>query len=117
MSKTTREISQPGEGSINPAGATIALPHEPAPHDDPIEFPALPTEVALFVDAGAAWTADESPRLVFARDSDERVPVFSAGIALRTLVLGALPIELYWAKPFQRPDESGVFGFVIAPGW
>ena len=44
MSKTTREISQPGEGSINPAGATIALPHEPAPHDDPIEFPALPVE-------------------------------------------------------------------------
>ncbi|HVS01649.1 MAG TPA: BamA/TamA family outer membrane protein [Thermoanaerobaculia bacterium] len=82
-----------------------------------IELPALPTELALFFDGGAAWTADQSPELTFDQDSLERVPVFSAGIAARILLLGALPIELYYAVPFQRPEESGVFGIVITPGW
>ena len=80
-------------------------------------FRAMPTELALFVDGGVAWTENQSPELVFEEDSTARVPVFSAGISVRTLLLGALPLEFFYAIPFQRPDESGVFGFTIAPGW
>jgi hypothetical protein len=82
-----------------------------------IKLRSLPTELALFADAGAAWTQGETPRWTFDRNSIERVPVVSAGIAARILLLGALPLEFYYAKPFQRPDESGVWGFLITPGW
>jgi len=82
-----------------------------------IKLRSLPTELALFADVGAAWTADESVRWSFDRDAADRVPVASAGIAARILLLGALPLEFYYAKPFQRPQESGVFGFLITPGW
>jgi hypothetical protein len=81
------------------------------------KVPWLPTELALFADAGAAWTRGDSPRWVFKRNSSDRVPVVSAGIAARILLLGALPLEFYVAKPFQRPQENLVYGFLIAPGW
>lgn len=81
------------------------------------EFPAAPTELALFVDAGAAWSSGQSVKLRFERDSAERIPVFSAGIALRSTVLGALPIEIYYAHPFQRPRKDSVFRFWIGVGW
>jgi WD40 repeat protein len=77
---------------------------------------ALPMELALFADAGAAWSDEQSLDLRFARDTIDRVPVSSAGVALR-VVLGFFPIQLYYALPFQRPEEGGTFGFVIAPGW
>jgi hypothetical protein len=54
---------------------------------------------------------------MFERDTAMHVLVFSAGVALRTVVLGALPIEVYYAHPYQRPDDDSVFGFRIAVGW
>jgi hypothetical protein len=42
--------------------------------------------------------------------------VFSVGVGLRIL-LSYIPIEIYAAKPFQRPDEQVVYGFNIIPGW
>jgi hypothetical protein len=82
-----------------------------------VDFRFLPTELALFADVGAAWTQAEKPRWSFDREASDRVPVASAGVAARILLLGALPLEFYYARPFQRPRESGVFGFLIAPGW
>lgn len=82
-----------------------------------IEFPYLPTELSLFADGGLAWSADAEPVLEFARNSDERVPVFSSGIAARINILGALITQFYWAHPFQRPGKDSVFGFVVAAGW
>ncbi len=82
-----------------------------------IQLRSLPTELALFADVGAAWSQDESVRWSFDQEATDRVPVASAGVAARILLLGALPLELYYAKPFQRPHESGVFGFLITPGW
>ena len=76
----------------------------------------LPTELVGFVDAGAAWTAAESAKIRFQTNSNERVPVVSAGIATRIL-LSYIPIELYYAHPFQRPGRNWVFGFNIIPGW
>jgi len=76
----------------------------------------VPTELVGFVDAGAAWTANESAKIRFQTNSNERVPVVSAGIATRIL-LSYIPIELYYAHPFQRPGRNWVFGFNIIPGW
>ena len=82
-----------------------------------VELPWLPTELAAFVDAGTAWTADESPELAFVESSLERIPVFSAGITARVLLGGFAVLEFYYAVPFQRPSEEHVTGFVISPGW
>jgi hypothetical protein len=49
--------------------------------------------------------------------SIERVPVVSAGIAARVLLGGFAVLQFYYAKPFQRPEDDWVTGFVIAPGW
>ncbi len=82
-----------------------------------INFPVLPTEFALFFDGGTAWTAKESPRLKWATRSNERIPVFSAGAALRFNIFNVLIPQIYYAFPFQRPEKTGVFGFVLALGW
>jgi Tol biopolymer transport system component len=76
----------------------------------------VPTEVAPFVDAGVAWGAHEHPTLQFQTHSEQRVPVVSAGVSIRML-LSYIPLEFYWAKPFQRPGKGLVFGFNIIPGW
>lgn len=81
------------------------------------ELPFLPTELSAFVDAGAAWTKDSTPDVRFDRNTTDRVPVVSAGISARLLLGGFAVLEFYYAKPFQRPDESWVTGFTISPGW
>lgn len=81
------------------------------------EVPFAPTEAAFFIDVGAAWNAGESIELDFDASASERTPVASTGIALRSLLLGALPIELYYARPLQRRAEDAVLGFRIATGW
>ncbi len=82
-----------------------------------INFPYLPTELALFFDGGVAWTADESPEFKLKEKSKERIPVFSTGMAVRVNLFGALVGQVYYAIPFQRPQKDGLFGFVIALGW
>ncbi|MDX1660569.1 MAG: DPP IV N-terminal domain-containing protein [Gemmatimonadota bacterium] len=82
-----------------------------------IEGGFLPTELALFVDGGVAWTEDESPEFAFESESVDRIPVFSVGSSLRFNVFGRLVGEFYWAYPFQRPDTGGQFGFQLVPGW
>lgn len=77
----------------------------------------FPTEIALFADGGAAWTSDESPELSFDTESSERIPVFSAGGALRLNLFGSLVAEVFYAYPFQRPEAGWQWGFQIAPGW
>lgn len=76
----------------------------------------LPTEIFGFADVGAAWTENQTPELKWATRTNERVPVASVGLGLRIL-LSYIPIEVYAAKPFQRPDEQIVYGFNIIPGW
>ena len=80
------------------------------------DAPFLPTEVFAFADAGAAWSKGDDLELSFETDTAARVPVFSVGAGLRIL-LSYIPIEIYAAKPFQRPNEDIVYGFNIIPGW
>lgn len=77
----------------------------------------LPTEFVVFADGGAAWSKGQTPKLKYTTSpTAERVPVFSAGVAARIL-LAYIPLEIYYAKPFQRPDQGWSVGFNISPGW
>jgi hypothetical protein len=82
-----------------------------------IEFRFLPTELAVFLDAGTAWSAHQAPHLLFATRSTERIPVVSTGVAVRVLIAGLAVAQVYVAKPFQRPRQGVVAGIVISPGW
>jgi Tol biopolymer transport system component len=77
----------------------------------------LPTDLAFFLDAGTAWSKGQTPELRFDRSSIERVPVVSAGVSARLLLGGFAVLEFYYAKPFQRPRQGWVTGFLISPGW
>ncbi|HSJ64437.1 MAG TPA: BamA/TamA family outer membrane protein [Gemmatimonadaceae bacterium] len=82
-----------------------------------LETRFLPVEIAPFLDAGAAWTRSDGPKLEFSRKSLERVPVVSAGVSTRLNLFGYAVIEIYYAHPFQRPEKGWHFGFNLAPGW
>jgi outer membrane protein assembly factor BamA len=83
-----------------------------------IPFRYLPTTLAPFVDAGVTWTGDEGPDFTFERKSDDTtIPVVSTGVAARFNILGALLLEAYYARPFQRRDTTWELGFRISPGF
>ena len=70
----------------------------------------------LFTDAGVAWSQGQHPRVKFETKTSDRVPSVSSGVGAR-LLLSYIPLEFYWAKPYQRPKSGWVFGFNIIPGW
>jgi Tol biopolymer transport system component len=82
-----------------------------------ISSPLPPIEIAPFVDAGVAWTKSSGPVFDFSSTSGDRTPVVSTGIASRINLFGFAVFEVYYAHPFQRPGRSGVWGFVLQPGW
>ena len=83
-----------------------------------LSLPFLPTEIAPFIDAGAAWNAGDNVSWRFDRtNTSDRIPVFSAGITSRFNLLGFAVIEMYWVHPFQRLGRSSYFGFNFLPGW
>ncbi len=82
-----------------------------------LRSPLFPVDIAPFVDGAVVWSRGDSPSLQFARESSERIPVFSAGVSARANLFGYAVVEVYYAKPFQRPDKNWVFGFQLAPGW
>lgn len=99
------------------ASAEVRLPFLGNEQLGLISFPWVPTDLNLFADGGVAWTSDDLPTLDFEQDTNERVPVFSAGASGRFNILGALVLEIYYAYPFQRPERGGHFGWMIMPGW
>ncbi len=83
-----------------------------------VDFPYLGTDLVGFFDAGLAWTNASTPVFRISGGTTERVPVFSAGAAVRINVLGAFVLQIYWAYPFQRPEKTeGEWGFFIGTGW
>jgi hypothetical protein len=80
-------------------------------------FPYLPTELSVFTDAGVAWSAESAPVFELDRDSEKRIPVVSAGVSARMNLLGSLILEVFYAKPFQRPVKGGFVGVHLLPGW
>jgi hypothetical protein len=77
------------------------------------------TELALFFDAGVAWTANTRPTLDINDTSDNvRFPVFSTGLSLRVNLFGAMILEPYYAFPFHRDGiQGGILGLNFIPGW
>jgi len=78
----------------------------------------IPTELFAFTDAGIAWSPGDHPKFSITTNgnSTDRIPSLSVGGGAR-LLLSYIPLEFYWAKPFQRPTQGWTFGFNIIPGW
>jgi Tol biopolymer transport system component len=98
------------------ANAEVRVPLLGVPEFGLLNFPFLPTELTAFVDAGLAWTSDESPVFTW-DDPTARTPVVSAGLSTRVNLMGFAVVEIYYAYPFQRPDRGFHLGFNLAPGW
>jgi hypothetical protein len=78
----------------------------------------LPIDIAPFFDAGVAWTRAQEPTLRWGEGNEAaRIPVFSAGLSSRVNLFGMFVLELFYARPFQRPGRGGIFGWQLAPGW
>jgi hypothetical protein len=73
----------------------------------------VPVEVALFTDAGVAWTKSDRPTFL----GGDRAPVSSAGVTLRANVFGFAVGQFDFAYPFQRPGRGWVWSFSLAPGF
>jgi outer membrane protein assembly factor BamA len=77
-----------------------------------------PIEIAPFVDAGVAWSGSSAASWRFDASSLDRTPVMSAGITSRINLFGAAIVEIYYARPYNRPGQTGgIWGFALQPGW
>ena len=99
------------------AGAELRIPLFGTEQLGLIKTPLFPIDIAPFFDMGLAWSKGESPSFTFQTRSNERIPVFSAGVSARANLFGFAVVEVFYAHPFQRPDKDWVLGFQLAPGW
>jgi Tol biopolymer transport system component len=85
----------------------------------PFKSKVLFTELALFADAGIAWTSSTNPTLKWDPESPtDRVPFLSTGLSLRLNLFGLMVIEPYYALPWRIDHfANGVFGVNFSPGW
>jgi len=91
-----------------------------------VNFPYLPTEFIVFGDAGVAWTNEDLQSFTFSTSTPfdgtgqtgtvAARPVYSTGVAARFNVLGAVILETFYARTFQRARDWN-FGLVLKPGW
>ena len=81
-----------------------------------IPFNFLPLEIAPFIDAGAAWTKEQSVRFAFDRETLDR----GSGLQLWDERAGE-PVRLRRTRGVLRvpdpPEEGWHWGFNFAPGW
>ena len=95
-----------------------------------LRFPYLPTELVLFTDAGVAWTGEDLRSFTFTTTVPEEAagatgdalrplqarPVVSSGMSARINLLGAVVLEMFYARTFQRTRDWD-FGIILRPGW
>ena len=86
---------------LRPFGVTSAM------------YGPLPVEVALFTDAGVAWTKADRPTFW----GGNRPPVASAGVTFRANLMGVAIGQFDFAYPFQRPGRGWVWSFSLTPGF
>lgn len=84
-----------------------------------IKSNALYTELAIFTDAGIAWTDEHGPTLSWHPDNEnQRIPFVSSGISLRINLFGMIVLEPYVAVPYQIGGFNAInWGFNFMPGW
>lgn len=77
------------------------------------------TELAIFTDAGIAWTKDNMPTLAWhPSHKEQRIPFVSSGISLRINLFGMIVLEPYIAVPYQIGGFSAInWGMNFMPGW
>jgi hypothetical protein len=73
----------------------------------------FPIELAVFGDAGVAWTSDLSPSFA----GGERDFVRSAGLAFRVNLFGYAIAEVDYVKPFDRSRRGWLWQFGLTPGF
>ncbi len=76
-------------------------------------YGAFPVEMALFADAGVAWTEDNRPSFA----GGDREWVRSAGVALRANVFGYAIAEIAYVRPLDRSRRGWVWQFGLMPGF
>jgi Tol biopolymer transport system component len=76
-------------------------------------YGAFPVEMALFADAGVAWTKDNRPSFA----GGDREWVRSAGLAVRANVFGYAIAEIAYVRPLDRSRRGWVWQFGLMPGF
>jgi hypothetical protein len=76
-------------------------------------YGAFPIEMALFYDAGLAWTSQTRPAFA----GGEREWARSAGMALRVNVLGFAIAEIDYVRPLDRSRKGWLWQFGLTPGF
>ncbi len=76
-------------------------------------YGALPVEIALFADAGVAWTSNDKPTFL----GGDRDWVRSVGAGLRFNAFGYAIGELDYVRPLDRADRGWVWQFNLTPGF
>jgi Tol biopolymer transport system component len=76
-------------------------------------YGGVPVEIALFADAGVAWTSDIKPRFL----GGSRDWVRSVGAALRFNAFGYAIGEIDYVKPLDRPGRGWLWQFSLTPGF
>jgi outer membrane protein assembly factor BamA len=73
----------------------------------------FPIEMALFADAGLAWTSRTKPAFA----GGDRDWVRSAGAALRVNVFGFAVAEIDYVRPLDRSRRGWLWQFGLTPGF
>jgi hypothetical protein len=102
---------------IGVANAELRIPLIGTEQYGIFNFGFLPTELVAFADAGLAWDGANEPTLEWSTTSLQRIPVTSTGVGARINLMGMFIMEVYYARPWQRPDKGAHWGFQLAPGW
>jgi hypothetical protein len=77
-------------------------------------YGAIPLELAVFYDAGVAWTRAEGAQLF---GNGPRQIVRSAGVSLRLNLMGWAVGQFDFVRPFDRPAKDWMFRFSLTPGY
>lgn len=76
-------------------------------------YGGVPVELALFADAGVAWTRDAEPRFL----GGDRDWARSVGAAIRFNAFGFAIGEIDYVRPLDRPGRGWLWQFNLTPGF
>lgn len=84
-----------------------------------IKSKAFYTELAIFTDAGIAWTSKNGPKLKWKPDTvNDHIPFVSTGVSIRINLFGMMVLEPYYAIPYQLGGfKAAGWGINFLPGW
>jgi len=78
-----------------------------------LTYGPIPIDLALFADAGVAWTQADKAALL----GGDRQLLTSVGAALRINVFGFFVVQTSLAHPFERPGKNWVWQWTFSPAF